>query len=140
MNYAATLSRGGPRRTSVGQVSAMRDDRPAMKRLGHVPALDGVRGLAIALVVCTHYFHHPAGGAGAGVGLFFVLSGYLITTLLVEEYAGAGRIRLRAFYVRRARRLFPALALLLAVYLVVATLQGRSHAALRAVSAGGFYT
>jgi peptidoglycan/LPS O-acetylase OafA/YrhL len=111
-----------------------------MKRLGHVPALDGVRGLAIALVVCTHYFHHPAGGAGAGVGLFFVLSGYLITTLLVEEYAGAGRIRLRAFYVRRARRLFPALALLLAVYLVVATLQGRSHAALRAVAAGGFYT
>jgi peptidoglycan/LPS O-acetylase OafA/YrhL len=111
-----------------------------MQRIGYVPALDGLRGVAIALVVSTHYFHVPAGGAGAGVGLFFVLSGYLITTLLLEERAETGRIRLRAFYLRRARRLFPALAVLLAVYLVGATVQGREHAALRAVAAGGFYT
>ena len=111
-----------------------------MRRLGYVPALDGIRGTAILLVVSTHYFHFPAGGAGAGVGLFFVLSGYLITTLLLQEHAETGRVRLRAFYMRRARRLFPALAVLLVVYLAVAALQGRPHAALRAIAAGGFYT
>lgn len=78
-----------------------------MRRLGHVPALDGVRGIAIAVVVGFHYFHWPAGGF-AGVDLFFVLSGFLITTLLLEEHAQAGAISLRRFYERRARRLFPA--------------------------------
>lgn len=116
------------------------DDRPAMKRLGYVPALDGVRGLAILAVVGFHYFDFPNGGGDTGVDLFFVLSGFLITTLLLEEHADTGQVRLRAFYVRRARRLLPALALMLAAYLVGAVAQGRTHAALRAVAAGGFYT
>ena len=110
------------------------------RRLGHVPALDGLRGLAILLVIGGHYFLMPRGGGGTGVGLFFVLSGFLITTLLLEEHAATGRIRLGAFYVRRARRLLPGLALLLASYLVGAIVEGRARVALRAIAAGGFYT
>lgn len=83
-----------------------------MKR---VPALDGLRGIAITLVVCIHAFGYPAGGA-EGVDLFLVLSGYLITTLLMREHARAGHVDLIAFYRRRARRLLPALLVVLAVY------------------------
>lgn len=85
-------------------------------KLGHRPALDGVRGLAIALVVGFHVF--GVAGGFAGVDLFFVLSGFLITSLLVEEHARSGHISLRAFYKRRALRLFPAVWLMVAVALV----------------------
>lgn len=90
-------------------------------RLGHVPALDGVRGIAIALVVLAHseiYAHLPRWGIGfaLGVDLFFVLSGFLITSLLLDEWAERGRVSLRGFYARRARRLLPALALIVAVF------------------------
>src|SRR5690348_1727140 len=98
-----------------------------MQRIGYVPALDGLRGVAILLVVGRHYFNTPGGGGAIGVGLFFVLSGFLITTLLLEEHARTGGIRLRAFYTRRARRLVPALVVMLAGYLVGAALQGRIH-------------
>lgn len=111
-----------------------------MRRLGHVPALDGLRGVAVLLVVGRHYFLFPLGGGGTGVGIFFVLSGFLITTLLLEEHDATGRIRLRAFYARRARRLLPALAVLLAAYLAGSIVEGRTHVALRAIVAGGFYT
>jgi peptidoglycan/LPS O-acetylase OafA/YrhL len=96
-----------------------------MGRLGHVPALDGIRGLAIALVVSMHAFGFPAGGF-IGVDLFFVLSGFLITTLLLEEVEATGRISLRDFYERRVRRLLPALLVLLIVYSVVEAARGRS--------------
>jgi peptidoglycan/LPS O-acetylase OafA/YrhL len=105
-------------------------------RLGYVPALDGLRGIAILLVVCFHYFGIPPGGL-VGVDLFFVLSGFLITTLLLEERAVRGRISLRGFYERRARRLLPALAAMLAVYLIVCAARG--HDALRSVALGGLY-
>jgi peptidoglycan/LPS O-acetylase OafA/YrhL len=75
------------------------------RRLGYVPALDGVRGLAIAAVVVYHAFDVP--GGFLGVDLFFVLSGFLITTLLLEEHAEKGRLDFSAFYLRRARRLLP---------------------------------
>lgn len=89
-----------------------------MERLGHRPALDGVRGIAIALVVGGHMAGWPRNGS-YGVDLFFVLSGFLITTLLLEEHRATGRIALRAFYVRRARRLFPALfAMLVLAFLL----------------------
>lgn len=74
-------------------------------RLGHVPALDGVRGLAIAGVLAYHAYDVP--GGFLGVDLFFVLSGFLITTLLLEERVDRGRISFRDFYRRRARRLLP---------------------------------
>ena len=84
--------------------------------LGHVAALDGVRGIAIAAVIAVHYFNVP--GGFYGVDLFFVLSGFLITTLLIEEFDRRDAVSLGAFYRRRARRLLPALGVLLAAVAV----------------------
>jgi len=85
-------------------------------RLGYVPALDGLRAVAIAGVVLYHGTGHPAGG-WLGVDLFFVLSGFLITTLLLEEHRSHGRVDILGFYRRRARRLMPALLAVLVVVL-----------------------
>src|SRR5690348_14773083 len=72
------------------------------------PALDGVRGLAVAFVVAFHLGLPWAVGGYLGVSVFFTLSGFLITSLLLTEYARTGRIEIKAFYLRRARRLLPA--------------------------------
>jgi peptidoglycan/LPS O-acetylase OafA/YrhL len=78
------------------------------------PALDGLRGVAVLAVLAFHCYW-PVFRAGVlGVDLFFVLSGYLITALLLDEHQRRGRIDLAGFYLRRARRLFPALGALLA--------------------------
>jgi peptidoglycan/LPS O-acetylase OafA/YrhL len=77
-------------------------------RLPHLPALDGLRGLALLGVLLFHADGALAGGY-LGVDLFFVLSGYLITSLLLAEVRDTGRVDLYAFWVRRCRRLFPAL-------------------------------
>jgi peptidoglycan/LPS O-acetylase OafA/YrhL len=79
--------------------------------------LDGLRGIAILLVMLTHTDVLPNGYVG--VDLFFALSGFLITTLLYEEWDRSGGISLKRFYGRRARRLLPALGLLVVVALVV---------------------
>jgi len=89
-----------------------------------MPALDGIRGLAILGVLMLHssiWGAVPAvlPGGNLGVTVFFVLSGYLITRLLLEEHGRTGRIDLRAFYLRRVARLLPALLLLLPVYVLV---------------------
>ena len=90
----------------------------------HIPGLDGIRALAIGLVLFAHsviydtFSHLRSIGTGAGyagVAVFFVLSGYLITTLLLREEERTGSISLRLFYLRRALRLFPALWLYLLV-------------------------
>jgi peptidoglycan/LPS O-acetylase OafA/YrhL len=86
-----------------------------VKRIGYVPALDGLRGVAITVVVLFHSLKWPRGGF-LGVDIFFVLSGFLITTLLVQERQGSGRISLRSFYRRRALRLLPALTAMLTVF------------------------
>src|SRR5919198_1677146 len=99
------------------------------RRLGHRPALDGIRGVAIAAVVAQHAFGIPTAGY-LGVDLFFVLSGFLITTLLLEEHAESGAISLRAFYRRRALRLLPALLVAISVLLLVELVlaaTGRGH-------------
>jgi peptidoglycan/LPS O-acetylase OafA/YrhL len=108
-----------------------------VRRLGYVPALDGLRGVAILLVVGYHLWEFPVGG-WIGVNLFFVLSGFLITTLLLEERAVTGGVRLRAFYLRRARRLLPALAVLLAGYVAIDAARGVD--ALGLVARWGLYT
>jgi peptidoglycan/LPS O-acetylase OafA/YrhL len=82
-------------------------------RLGYRPALDGVRALAIVAVVAFHAQWRGGGGGYLGVDVFFALSGFLITTLLVEERRQRGDVDLRAFWLRRALRLLPALGLLL---------------------------
>lgn len=90
--------------------------------LGYRPALDGVRAVAILAVVAYHYrwANHalPTRGGFLGVDVFFVLSGFLITSLLCEELAKTGRLRLKLFYARRALRLLPAFFTMVAVYVV----------------------
>jgi len=87
------------------------------------PALDGIRALAVLGVIAFHC-HVPGAWFGRyGVDVFFVLSGFLITTLLRQE-AEAGGIRFGAFYLRRLRRLYPALLLMLALYLLTFPLLG----------------
>ena len=87
----------------------------AVERLGYRPALDGLRAIAVTLVIVGHTWEWLLPGGLVGVDMFFVLSGFLITTLLLEERARTGRISLRQFYARRALRLLPALAFLLAL-------------------------
>jgi len=80
----------------------------------HVPALDGLRGIALLGVLLFHSNGVLAGGY-LGVDLFFVLSGFLITSLLLAEQRETGQIALGPFWIRRARRLFPALLSLMPV-------------------------
>ena len=96
-------------------VSPQPSDAPvqsgARTRLRHIGALDGVRGAAILGVLFFHAGY--LNGGYLGVDLFFVLSGFLITGLLLNEWGRSGGIRLTAFWARRARRLLPALFLML---------------------------
>jgi peptidoglycan/LPS O-acetylase OafA/YrhL len=81
----------------------------------HLAGLDGLRAIAVIAVVGFHLVPGLAPGGGLGVDIFFVISGFLITGLLLGERAQSGRIRLRSFWARRARRLLPALAILVVV-------------------------
>jgi peptidoglycan/LPS O-acetylase OafA/YrhL len=94
-----------------------------MRRLGHRFELDGVRGVAILLVLAVHTTGYPVGGH-VGVDLFFVLSGFLITSILLDELANTGAISLRGFYVRRSLRLLPPLVLLVSTYLIIDAAKG----------------
>jgi len=86
---------------------------------GHVHALDGMRAVAVVLVLLFH-LQVPGFTAGfLGVDIFFVLSGFLITTLILTEIDRTGRISLPNFWARRARRLLPALVILLVVVAAV---------------------
>jgi len=93
-----------------------------MKR---IPSLDGLRAISISLVLAGHWaelrYHADVAGAFAnlGVRIFFIISGYLITTLLLKEYEKTSTIRLREFYVRRAYRILPAaMVFMLPVFLI----------------------
>ena len=86
----------------------------------HVAALDGLRALAVAAVLVFHSELGLADGGFLGVSVFFTLSGFLITTLLVREHHRSGRVALGAFYARRARRLVPAAYACIAAVLLLA--------------------
>jgi peptidoglycan/LPS O-acetylase OafA/YrhL len=90
-------------------------DGPAPFRLGYRAWLDGLRGVAVLVVVAGHLHFFP--GGFIGVDLFFVLSGFLITALLLEEHARNGRISVTRFYARRALRLLPSVAFVLVALL-----------------------
>jgi len=92
-----------------------------------MPGLDGLRALAVFAVVAYHLGLGWAPAGLLGVGVFFTLSGYLITDLLLAQWDGAGRLALGNFWVRRARRLLPALFVMLAVVVVWVALLHRSE-------------
>ena len=83
--------------------------------LGYLPALDGLRALAVAAVLLYHADLGWFSGGFLGVDVFFVLSGYLITCVLLDNQRTTGRVELKRFWVRRARRLLPALLVLIVV-------------------------
>ncbi|MGH2889587.1 MAG: acyltransferase family protein, partial [Solirubrobacteraceae bacterium] len=88
-------------------------------RLPYAPGLDGLRALAVAAVVLYHGGVGWASGGFLGVDVFFVLSGFLITSLLLVERDHSGSIELARFWLRRARRLLPAALTLIGVCLLV---------------------
>ena len=92
--------------------------RPAGSEVRYVPGLDGIRALAVAAVVGYHLGAPWLKGGLLGVGVFFTLSGYLITTILISTWARSGDLDLRHFWLRRARRLLPALIMVLIVVLI----------------------
>src|ERR1700744_1157471 len=90
-----------------------------------IPSLDGLRAISILLVVAGHWaelrFHSDIAGAFANLGVrfFFIISGYLITTLLLSERERTSAIAVREFYVRRAYRILPAaIAFMLPVFVI----------------------
>ena len=102
------------RRPAAGSVK-----RPATPTRGsRFAALDGLRGLAIAVVMIFHVGFSWARGGSVGVDVFFVLSGFLITLLLMQEWEKHHRISLGRFYARRALRLYPALLLVIGAVLI----------------------
>jgi peptidoglycan/LPS O-acetylase OafA/YrhL len=90
-------------------------------RIAYLPGLDGLRALAVLGVLLYHAVPAVVPGGFVGVEVFFVLSGYLITSLLLAEWQQAGQIDLRRFWQRRARRLLPALLAVLAATLTFAS-------------------
>jgi peptidoglycan/LPS O-acetylase OafA/YrhL len=114
---------------------------PAGFRLGYRPGLDGLRGCAILMVACGHAWLPDIRAVSSmalfiGVDLFFVLSGFLITSLLLEEWSDFGRISLKRFYARRALRLLPALLALIAVTVLFQWLVASNAAAIDAAIDG----
>jgi len=100
----------------------------AARRLGHRPALDGLRGIAWGVVFVSHAVTLKVAVGQVSMFVFFALSGFLITGLLLEEHAAAARVSLGRFFTRRALRLLPALVFFLAGWLVVVLATG-GHAA-----------
>ncbi len=100
--------------------------RARYQRVPRSPALDGLRGVAIAAVVLFHYPTHRIFVGGLfGVGLFFVLSGFLITPVMTSEYSRLGRVRVGRFLGQRVWRLLPALLAFLVAMLIATALFGR---------------
>ena len=98
------------------------DRGPRAKEMGYLPGLDGVRALAVIGVLLYHADLSWIPGGFLGVDVFFVLSGFLITSLILEEFDRSGRVDFRKFYLGRARRLLPALILVLVVVSLAAAL------------------
>ena len=118
-SWATSTVPAAGRATSVSDARARvraRPHRPHRSRFGHQPALDGVRGLSVLMVLCFHGGWSWMPGGYVGVSVFFTLSGFLITRLLLDEHETRGRINVVNFWGRRMRRLMPAsIACLLAV-------------------------
>jgi peptidoglycan/LPS O-acetylase OafA/YrhL/lysophospholipase L1-like esterase len=116
-------------------------------RLGYQPALDGLRAIAVAAVIAYHLDLGSDQGGGVrtilpggflGVDLFFVLSGFLITGLLADEWAGRDTVRFARFWARRLKRLAPALIVMIAAVVVWTIVRGDFTRAMRTDAASAF--
>ncbi|HEY3834780.1 MAG TPA: acyltransferase [Acidimicrobiia bacterium] len=130
-------------------------EEPAFRRLGHVPALDGLRGAALVMVLVTHspilfnvfedrIFHNGfldgfVTGGYAGLDIFFALSGFLITALILRERNSTGHVSLRAFYRRRALRLLPALVFFLSCHMIYTIIRHLSVARERSTDVAALF-
>lgn len=98
-------------------------------RHSYNPNIQALRGISILLVLSFHFFNYPRQSGAIGVGLFFCISGYLITSILMDEFEENGKIRFKTFYIRRARRLLPlAYSVLLLSVLLFTLLRVFHHA------------
>ena len=102
--------------------STAKEQAPTRPKSRYIPALDGLRTLAVVAVVLYHLNLTWAQGGLLGVTIFFVLSGYLITRLLLNEVAKTGRIDLKSFWIRRIRRLVPAVVTVVFVTCALCTI------------------
>jgi peptidoglycan/LPS O-acetylase OafA/YrhL len=100
---------------------------PVKRNQRYMPGLDGLRAIAVLSVIVFHLGFDWAPGGLLGVGIFFTLSGYLITDLLLAQLSARGRIKLGSFWLARARRLLPALFVMLAVVVAWVTIFGPSQ-------------
>ena len=100
----ATMTSARPRR-----------DASNLSKVPYLPGLDGMRALAVAAVLVYHANPSWLPGGFLGVEVFFVISGYLITLLLMAERERTGTVKIGAFWMRRARRLLPALYVMMAI-------------------------
>ncbi len=108
---------------AAGMIEAAVGDHPEARRnFGYQPALDGLRGVAVSLVLVFHAGFSWMTGGYVGVSVFFTLSGYLITSLALHEWQRSGRVDVVAFYSRRVRRLLPASLICIAGVVVAAHL------------------
>jgi len=103
--------------------------KPVRSGQRYVPGLDGLRALAVLAVIAYHEQFSWAPGGLLGVGVFFTLSGYLITSLLLAQWSAGGRLHLSRFWLGRARRLLPALFVMLAVVTAWVTVADRARLA-----------
>jgi peptidoglycan/LPS O-acetylase OafA/YrhL len=141
-------SPSSPYRFSLREKSASTVDtsRFALSSLlaqsSHLPALDGMRALAISVVIVYHlgtvFFPVYRVPGDLGVSFFFVLSGFLITWLLLKEWDKSGTIWLRGFYVRRVLRIFPAYYVFVTIWLIGRTILRGKQDSLLVLSAFGY--
>lgn len=118
--------------------AASRRRRASIRR--DIPALDGIRAIAVALVLAGHGGVPGVAGGFIGVDVFFVLSGFLITSLLLDEFRRTERIDLKGFWIRRAKRLLPAMVLMtLAVVIARPLFPSEAVTSLREDAVGAFF-
>src|SRR6202046_5370024 len=117
--------------------------KPIQSDQRYMPGLDGLRALAVLAVMAFHEQFSWAPGGLLGVGVFFTLSGYLITDLLLSQFRAHGKMRLGDFWLGRPRRLLPALFVMLAVVTAWVTIADRARlASLRGAvgAAAGYFS
>lgn len=109
------------RRLSINSQNIEKSDAVSRPNHRYITGLDGLRALAVIGVITFHLLPNWVSGGWLGVPLFFIISGYLITTLLIQEYEHSGNIGFLPFWGRRLRRLYPPLVvmLLLTVFLIL---------------------